>query len=119
IRVVPPGGYPRGLPASERTDLGEGDVEPEALWSDYFPYRPARLRREPPRGHLARVTNRVQEALGADTGYAGGLWLEGSPFIEETIYWLNLLVDTKVPIVACASPDLPHGVLGASGDRVL
>lgn len=32
---------------------------------------------------------------------------------------MNLLIDTTVPIVACTSPDFPHGALGASGDRHL
>jgi L-asparaginase len=118
IRVLPPGGYPTGRGAAERTDVGEGDIEPEEIWRDYFPYRPPNLRREPPRPLLARLTNRVQAAL-ADGRYLGALWLEGSPFIEETIYWLNLLIDTPGPIVGCASADWPHGVLSAAGDRHL
>lgn len=116
IRVVPPAGFTGGRPAAERTDLGTGDIPPETIGEDYFPYRPPQLRREPPRPLLARVTNRVHATL-AGGGYAGALWLEGSPFIEETIYWLNLLIDTTTPIVACASADFPHGALGAGGDR--
>jgi hypothetical protein len=116
IRVVPPGGYTTGRRADERTDLGDGDIAPEVLGRDFFPYRPPHLRREPPRSLLAQVTNRVHEALAGGT-YAGAIWLEGSPFIEETIYWLNLLTDTRVPIVACASPDFAHATLGAGGDR--
>jgi L-asparaginase len=118
IRVLPSAGYTRGLPAEQRTDLGAGDVPPERLGEDYFPYRPRHLRYEPVRAHLATVTNAVQAALAGD-GYRGGLWLEGSPFVEETVYWLNLLVDATVPIVACASADWPHGGLAASGDRAL
>lgn len=118
FRILPSGGYSTGRRAADRTDVGTGDIEPERPYEDYFPYRPAHLRREPPRTALARVTNRIQDAL--DTGaYQGALWLEGSPFIEETVYWLDLLVDTTVPIVACPSPDFPHGVLGAGGDRHL
>jgi hypothetical protein len=49
--------------------------------------------------------------------YDGAIWLEGSPFIEESLYWLNLVIGTDVPIVGCASPDFPHGALGAGGDR--
>jgi hypothetical protein len=116
IRVVPPGGYTTGRRADERTDVGAGDIAPEVLGQDFFPYRPPQLRREPPRALLAQVTNRVHAAL--DNGsYAGAIWLEGSPFIEETIYWLNLLIDTRRPIVACASPDFAHATLGAGGDR--
>jgi L-asparaginase len=116
IRVLPPGGYTTGRSEEERTDLGSGAIRPEALGDDYFPYRPPHLRREPPRRLLAQLTNRVHDAL-AGTSYAGAVWLEGSPFIEETIYWLNLLIDTRQPIVACSSPDFPHGTLGAGGDR--
>lgn len=118
IRVIPPGGYGAGRAAAERTDLGDGDIPPETIWEDFFPYRPFHLRREPPRRMLAQLTNRVQAAL-ASGQYAGALWLEGSPFIEESIYWLNLVADTTIPIVACASPDFPHGTLGAGGDRHL
>src|SRR4029434_8933952 len=64
---------------------------------------------------LARVTNVVQRALGT-AKYSGGIWLEGSPFVEETIYWLNLLIDTTVPIVGNSS-QRPHGAIGNDGDR--
>ena len=116
IRVIPSGGYPTGRSAAARTDLGDGDIPPESIWQDYFPYRPYHLRREPPRPLLATLTNRVQRAISSGR-YDGALWLEGSPFIEETIYWLGLLIDSPVPIVACSSPDFPHGTLGAGGDR--
>jgi hypothetical protein len=118
IRVLPPSGYTRGLKAAERTDVGDGDIPPERIGEDFFPYRPPNLRREPPRALLAQVTNRVHAAM-AGRAYAGAIWLEGSPFIEESIYWLNLLIDTTVPIVACASPDFAHATLGAGGDRHL
>lgn len=118
IRVVPSAGYPTGRTAAERTDLGDGPIEPEEIWKDYFPYRPYHLRREPPRRLLAQLTNRVQRAMSSGA-YQGALWMEGSPFIEESIYWLNLLIDTTMPIVACSSPDFPHGTLGAGGDRHL
>ena len=64
---------------------------------------------------LARLTNVVQQALGSGK-YSGGIWLEGSPFVEETIYWLNLLIDTTVPIVGNSS-QRPHGAIGNDGDR--
>jgi hypothetical protein len=118
IRVVPSGGYPLGVSRDERSDRGDGDIGPESIWQDYFPYRPPHLRREPPRALLAQLTNRVQQALDA-RDYLGAIWLEGSPFIEETTYWLNLLIDTTLPITTCASPDFPHGVLAAGGDRHL
>lgn len=114
-RAAPSGGYRKGLPRAQRTDVGEGDILPEVLGRDFFPYRPNHLRREPPMAILARVTNVVQDAL-ATGRYAGAIWLEGSPFVEETAYWLNLLVDTTVPIVGNAS-QRPHGAASNDGDR--
>jgi hypothetical protein len=64
---------------------------------------------------LARLTNVVQNALSSGE-YLGGIWLEGSPFVEETIYWLGLLIDTTVPIVGNSS-QRPHGAIGNDGDR--
>lgn len=99
FRAAPSGGYRKGLPEEERTDVGIGDVSPERLGEDFFPYRPKQARREPPRPMLARLTNQVQDAL-ASGQYQGAIWLEGSPYVEETAYWLNLLIDTELPI-AC------------------
>ena len=114
-RALPSGGYAKGRSAGERTDIGEGDIAPEIRGSDFFPYRPGYLRKEPPMSALARVTNVVQQAMRSGK-YLGGIWLEGSPFVEETIYWLNLLIDTSVPIIGNSS-QRPHGAIGNDGDR--
>lgn len=114
-RPLPSGGYAKGRSVGERTDIGAEDIAPEVRGRDFFPYRPGYLRREPPRVALARLTNVVQKAL-ATGHYAGAIWLEGSPFVEETIYWLNLLIDTGVPIVGNSS-QRPHGAVGNDGDR--
>jgi len=114
-RAAPSGGYKSGLPEAERTDVGGGDIPPEILGQDFFPYRPGYLRREPPMAILARITNIVQQAL-ASGQYTGAVWLEGSPFVEETSYWLNLLIDTAVPIVGNAS-QRAHGAASNDGDR--
>jgi hypothetical protein len=114
-RAAPSAGYKKGLPASARTDVGTGDIAPEAHGRDFFPYRPVHLRAEPPMATLARLTNIVQRAL-ASGRYAGAVWLEGSPSVEETTYWLNLLIDTPVPIVGNAS-QRPHGAASNDGDR--
>ncbi len=100
IRVLPPGGYTR---------------QGEKSGVDYFPYRPLALRRSPRYRDLATATNAVQAAM-ASGDYAGGLWLEGSPTVEETIYWLSLLIDTGLAIAGCAS-QRPHGQLANDGDR--
>ena len=114
-RAAPSAGYTKGLAASARTDVGTGDIPPETLGRDFFPYRPTHLRAEPPMASLARLTNVVQEALATGT-YAGAIWLEGSPSVEETSYWLSLLIDTTVPIVGNAS-QRPHGAASNDGDR--
>ena len=114
-RAAPSGGYTRGLAAALRTDVGDGDIEPEVRGKDFFPYRPHYLRQEPPASRLAHLTNVVHEALRSGA-YGGAIWLEGSPFVEETSYWLNLLVDTTLPIVGNAS-QRPHGAVGNDGDR--
>ncbi len=114
-RAAPSGGYVKGLPAERRTDQGLGDIPPEVNGEDFFMYRPSHLGRSPTTGHLSRLTNVVQRAMATGT-YDGGIYLEGSPSIEETIYWLNLLIDTTVPIVA-NSAQRPHGTISADGDR--
>jgi hypothetical protein len=114
-RALPSGGYTTGRSAGERSDVGEGDIAPEKRGVDFFPYRPGYLRKEPPMAALARVTNVVQRALGS-AKYMGAIWLEGSPFVEETTYWLNLLIDTMVPICGNSS-QRPHGAIANDGDR--
>ena len=100
IRVLPPGGFTRN---GEKSGV------------DYFPYRPLAVRRSPRYRDLARVTNSVQAAM-ASGEYAGGIWLEGSPTVEETIYWLSLLIDTDLALAGIAA-QRPHGQLANDGDR--
>ncbi len=112
-RPAPSGGYRKGLPASERTDVGDGDI-PEEVWGeDFFTYVP--VAEAPAMSTLARLTNVVQSSL-ATGEYAGAIWLEGSPTTEETSYWLGLLIDTTVPIVGNSS-QRTHGMLSNDGDR--
>ena len=100
IRVLPPAGYTR---------------QGEKSGVDYFPYRPLAIRRSPRYRDLAKATNAVNAALGSGK-YAGGIWLEGSPTVEETLYWLSLLMDTDLAIAGCAS-QRTHGQLANDGDR--
>ena len=73
-RPAPSGGYRKGLPASERTDVGDGDI-PEEVWGeDFFTYVP--VAEAPAMSTLARLTNVVQSSL-ATGEYAGAIWLEG------------------------------------------
>ncbi|MFE7963027.1 asparaginase domain-containing protein [Streptomyces cellulosae] len=101
-RAAPSGGYTSGS-------------EPELLGQDFFVYYPYHLQTEPSLAHLARATNHVQAVLD-DGGFTGLQWLEGSPTVDETLYWLGLLIDTKVPLVGHAA-QRRHQSLSADGDR--
>ena len=120
-RILPPAGYTKGLPADRRTDTatgiatGAGDIPPERRGADFFPYKPVHLAASVPRPGLARATNAVQRIL-ASGKYDGAIWTEGSPRIEETIYWLNLLIDTTVPICGNAA-QRPQGMISNDGPK--
>jgi L-asparaginase len=114
-RIMPPGGYTKGLAAARRTDRGDGDIPPERRGFDFFAYKPAHLAAPPTRDVLARATNRVQQILG-EGRYLGAVWTEGSPNIEETIYWLNLLIDTTAPIAGNAAQRV-HGMISNDGPK--
>ena len=109
FRAGAPGGYRGSL-------AGEGGAE--VLGEDYYPYGSSDdARAEPTTATLARITNTVQKILSSGR-HSGAQWLEGSPVIEETLYWLNLTIDTTLPIVGQEAIRL-HGTLGADGARNL
>jgi hypothetical protein len=112
-RLLPPSGYKKGLAAALRTDIGEGDIAPEQLGKDFFPYKPRHLATAPPRPALARVTNIAQRVM-ASGKYDGAIFTQGSPAVEETAYWLNLLIDTTVPICGNAA-QRPQGQMSNDG----
>jgi L-asparaginase len=111
-RAVPAGGYTKGLPHAKRTDVGTGDIAPEKLGEDFFSYGPYSA--STPRPKMAMSVNYVQKALAAGK-YAGALWLEGSPSVEDTSYWLSLMVDTTLPITA-NSAHRNRGEISPDGD---
>lgn len=112
-RGVPPGGYTKGLPAQRRTDKGEGDIPPEVRGTHYFGYKPYHLGVGPPRQSLAKATNDMQ-ALASGSDYDGVIWTQGSPQVEESAYWFNLLIDTDKPI-CCNAAQRPQGQISADG----
>ncbi|MBT7951224.1 MAG: hypothetical protein HN764_06355 [Gammaproteobacteria bacterium] len=114
-RVLPSGGYKQGLNEKKRTDTGTGNIKPEKMGEDFFAYRPAHLRASPGYKDLATVTNVVQQTMTSDD-YLGAIWLEGSPTVEDTLYWLNLLIDTEAPIVANAA-QRPNRTVSADGPQ--
>jgi L-asparaginase len=117
FRIAPSGGYTKGLAAAQRTDMGEGDIPPEVPGKDFFPYRPRHLQRSPPRMVLARITNKVQAIL-ASGDYSGAIWTQGSPRIEETMYWLNLVLDVTVPVCGNAAQRY-NGMISNDGPKNL
>ena len=114
-RPLPPGGYRKGLVADQRTDVGDGDISPEARGEDFFCYRPLHLAGAPPRPALARITNVAQKVLASEQ-YDGIIVTQGSPAIEETAYWLSLLMDTTLPICG-NSAQRPQGMISNDGPK--
>lgn len=114
-RSVPPGGFTKGLPARLRKDVGEGDIPAETRGRDFFPYKPYHLGTAPQRPTLARFTNDMQ-ALASGGTYDGLMWTQGSPQVEESAYWFNLLIDTTQPICGNAA-QRPQGQISADGPQ--
>jgi len=112
-RVAPPGGFTKGLASAERADTGEGDIPAERLGWDFFAYKPYHLAKAPPRPMLAKITNDVQ-AIMSSGKYDGAIWTQGSPQVEETAYWFNLLIDTNLPI-ACNAAQRPQNQISNDG----
>lgn len=115
FRTAPSGGYTHGLPAAARTDGGSGDIPPEKLGVDFFPYGYGNA--VPPRSALATITNTIQRVLGGGT-QRGALWLEGSPRAEDTLYWLNLVIDTDC-LIAGTVAQRPNHRLSADSQQNL
>ncbi|NSC25480.1 hypothetical protein FM076_31735 [Streptomyces albus subsp. chlorinus] len=102
FRAAPSGGY-------------TADPDSECPGQDFFVYYPYHLQQEPGLANLALATNQVQAVL-ATGEHVGVQWLEGSPTVDETLYWLGLVVDTTVPIIGHAA-QRRHQSLSADGDR--
>lgn len=114
-RGLPPGGFTKGLAQRLRKDVGEGDIPAERRGKDFFPYKPYHLAAAPPRPVLAKFTNDVQ-ALASSGKYDGVMWTQGSPQVEESAYWFNLLIDTTRPICG-NSAQRPHGQISNDGPQ--
>ena len=112
-RLLPPSGFTKGLPAALRSDVGEGDIPPETRGKDFFPYKPRHLAVAPPRPALARATNMAQKVMSSGK-YDGAIFTQGSPAVEETAYWFNLLIDTTLPICGNAA-QRPQGQISNDG----
>jgi L-asparaginase len=115
FRVLPPGGWKKGLPAEMRTDIGGGDIPPEQRGLDFNAYKPYHLSSAPSRPALAKATNDTQ-AIANRGIYDGLIWTQGSPQVEESAYWFNLLIDTNLPICGNAA-QRPQGQISADGPK--
>jgi hypothetical protein len=115
FRVLPPGGFKKGLPADKRTDVGEGDIPPEMRGTDFNGYKPHHLSTAPARPLLAKATNDVQ-AICDSGNYDGLVWTQGSPQVEENAYWFSLLIDTTLPICGNAA-QRPQGQISNDGPK--
>lgn len=111
-RAAPSGGYTKGLPASARTDVGQGDIPPEKLGIDFFQY--GAYGSPPTRAALAKATNLIQRTLSSGK-YTGSIWFEGSPNIEDSAYWFSLLIDTTKPMAFNAA-QRDRGKISPDGD---
>lgn len=114
-RVAPSAGHKRGLAAALRTDVGDGDIPPEVRGVDFNGYKPAHLSTVPPRPVLAKITNDTQ-AIASSGQYDGLIWTQGSPQVEESAYWLSLLIDTTIPICGNAA-QRPQGLISDDGPK--
>lgn len=101
-RVIPPAGY---------TQKGE------QRGVDFFAYKPVHLENGPPKGGLARIVNKTRAIL-ATGDYDGAIWTQGSPRIEESLYWFNLLLDTTLPVCGNAAQRV-HGMISNDGPKNL
>lgn len=114
-RGLPPSGYKKGLSADQRLDKGDGNIPPEVRGHDFYPYKPPHLASSPTRPTLAKFTNDLQ-GLAASGDYDGIIFTQGSPQIEETAYWFNLLIDTSRPICGNAA-QRPQGMISNDGPK--
>ncbi|MDB6128393.1 MAG: ansA 2, partial [Verrucomicrobia bacterium] len=115
-RIAPSGGYTQGLSAAERTDVGAGDIPPERAGVDFFPY--GYVNAVPPRAMLASITNSIEQAL-AGGAQRGAIWLEGSPRVEDTLYWLSLVIDTDCAIVGTVAQRPNHRLAADSHQNLV
>jgi hypothetical protein len=116
-RSLPPGGYTKGMAQAARSDEGDGDIAAETHGEHFFAYKPFHLMTTPPRPALAKAANDMQAVVSSGK-YAGAIWTQGSPQMEECAYWFNLLVDTILPI-CCNSAQRPQGQISNDGPKNL
>src|ERR1700730_8332978 len=96
-------------PASRKKMVAALPARVGVRGKDFFAYKPRRLASAP----LARLTNIAQRVM-ASGKYDGAIVTQGSPAVEETAHWFNLLIDTPVPICGNAA-HRPQGQISNDG----
>ncbi|MDB6128209.1 MAG: hypothetical protein JWM35_2105, partial [Verrucomicrobia bacterium] len=89
---------------------------PEKAGADFFPY--GYVNAVPPRPMLASITNSIEQAL-AGGAPRGAIWLEGSPRVEDTLYWLSLVIDTDCAIVGTVAQRPNHRLAADSHQNLV
>ena len=114
-RGPPPSGFTKGLPAHLRKDKGRATSRPRCAARISIPISPIISRRRR-RGRCWRKVTNDMQALSSSGDYDGVIWTQGSPQVEETAYWFNLLIDTTLPISGNAA-QRPQGQISADGPK--
>ncbi len=102
----------QGLPAHLRSDTGRG-TSLGSPWHAFLRLQALSPRCRAATPALAKATNDMQ-ALVSSGDYDGVIWTQGSPQVEESAYWFNLLIDTTLPICGNAA-QRPQGQISADG----
>ena len=109
------GGYTKGLRRRRTHRRGRRRHRAGDAGARFLSLQACHIGTDEPRAALARIANIVQRIL-ASGAYQGAIWTQGSPRVEETIYWLNLLLDTTVPVCGNAA-QRPHGQVSDDGPK--
>ena len=109
----------QGSAAALRADVGEGDIRRRAARQGFLrlqaaPSRPSRRRARRSR----KITNDVAGDPDSSGKYDGAIWTQGSPQIEETAYWFNLLIDTTLADLPATPRSARKGRSAMTGRRI-
>ena len=112
------GGYTRACRRRAQPTSAKAISRPKRRGHDFFPYQARHSRRRAAAtGARAHHQYRCSESWPSGK-YDGAIWTQGSPRIEETIYWFNLLIDTTLPICGNAA-QRPQGQMSNDGPKNL
>ncbi len=107
----------QGPAAGERTDIGDGR-HPARNGAAATSFPTGRVTSIPRAAAWPRAHRQRGAARSSSSGqYQGGIWSQGSPRIEETIYWLT---SARITVPVCGnSAQRPHGQVSEDGSKNL